>query len=286
MDLSIVIVSYNVEKLVLESISSIYKHLHDISLEIIVVDNNSTDNTIQAVTGKFPQVHIIRNMANVGFSEANNQGIKTAKGDYILLLNPDTYLTDDSLVKMLAFAKTTNNNTLLAPRLLNADLSLQISAWKDKSLLVMALELMRVFIDRYPLKNYSTPQQVENVAGAAMLFSKSVVNSIGYLDNELFWMEDFDYCYRLRKAGGSVIYSPESFIIHYGGKSSTQNLKVAYANANISKLKFYKKHFSSLNTFLAEAIIFVHITSRLLLFMFLSPFHRNSRKQFSAYTFT
>jgi GT2 family glycosyltransferase len=287
MELSIIIVSYNVEKLVLECIVSIYKYLNGTSFEIVLVDNHSADNIVDAISKQFPEVHLIKNTSNIGFSEANNQGIKVAKGDYILLLNPDTYLIDDSLKKILAYAKTLNNNTIIAPKLLNGDLSIQTSAWKDKGLAVMALELIRIFIDRYPLKDYTAPQTVENVAGAAMLFPKSIVYRIGYLDRELFWMEDFDFCYRLRQQGGRVMYFPESSIVHYGGKSSAQNLTIAYANANISKLKFYEKHSSSFRTFPAEAIIFIHITSRLLLFMVLSPFNKSFRnQQFSAYAFT
>lgn len=286
MELSIIIVSYNVEKLVLECIESIYKYLNGTLFEMILVDNNSTDNIVDTIPKQFPEVHLIKNISNVGFSEANNQGIKAAKGDYILLLNPDTYLIDDSLKKMLTYAKTLDSSTIITPQLLNTDHSIQTSVWKDKSLTVMALELLRVFIDRYPLKEYTAPQTVENVAGAAMLFPKSIIERIGYFDSELFWMEDFDFCYRLRQQGGQVIYFPESSVVHYGGKSSAQNLTLAYANANISKLKFYEKHSSAFRTFLAETIIFIHITSRLLLFMVLSPFNKNFRSQFSAYAFT
>lgn len=244
MELSIIIVSYNVKEELLKCIGSIFTYLKEIRLEIIIIDNNSSDGTVKIVNSKFPSVTCISNASNVGFSEANNQGIRVSLGDYILLLNPDIYLYDDSLKAMLDYIKTRDDNELLSPRLLNSDNTIQTSAWKDKGLFVMLLELVRIFIDEYPLNKFTTPQQVDNVAGAAMLFKRTLIGKIGFLDSELFWMEDFDYCYRLRKKGGKVIYFPGASIVHYGGKSTDKNLKIAYANANVSKLKFYKKHHS------------------------------------------
>lgn len=285
MELSIIIVSHNVKELLSECIDSIYTHLGSIEFEILIIDNNSADGTCEALRQKFNRVHIIANNSNVGFSEANNQGIRIVKGEYILLLNPDTKLIDSSLLQLLEYAKI-NRNNIIAPRLLNADGSVQVSAWKDKTLLVMKLELFRMFIDRYPLVQYNTPTEVANVAGAAMLFHRSIIDTIGNLDNNLFWMEDFDFCYRVREVGGKVIYYPASSIIHHSGASKQKNLSIAYANANISKLKFYKKHFSVFSLFMAEIIIFLHILSRLTLFALLALLNGSARKQFKAYVFT
>jgi GT2 family glycosyltransferase len=286
MELSIIIVSYNVKEVLLQCIDSIYTYLKGAEFEIIVVDNNSSDGTIEGLNAKFPEITIIKNKVNSGFSEGNNQGIKISQGDYILLLNPDVYLQDDSLKAILAYIKMQDDNVIVSPKLLNPDNSVQTSAWKDKGLPAMLAELIRIFIDTYPLNEYTGPQAVDNVAGAAMLFKKTLVNKLGYLDSELFWMEDFDFCYRLRKSGGKVIYFPGASIVHYGGKSKDKNLGIAYANANISKLKFYKKHYSAGKTFFAELIILVHIVSRLLLFLCLAPFHTKFRYRLSAYSYT
>ncbi len=286
MELSIIIVSYNVKDLLIDCIESINRFFEDISYEIIVVDNNSDDGTIDDVCLRFPQVVFIQNRHNTGFSAANNQGIKISKGDFILLLNPDTYFIDNSVKRMLDYIKSQGDNVIMSPRLLNADRSLQVSAWKDKTILVMTMELIRIFIDRYQLRSFTTPMQIDNVAGAAMLFPKTVVNNIGFLDDDIFWMEDFDFCYRLRKGGGKVMYFPGASIVHYGGGSTDRNLNIAYANANISKLKFYKKNFSFVSALLASLVILAHILSRLFFFMLLSPFHSMFRKWVKAYIYT
>ena len=285
-DLSIIIVNYNVCEYLVNCINSIYKNISGISFEIIVVDNHSLDGSIEAIKNKFPGVCLIENTDNVGFSKANNQAISVAKGNYIFLLNPDTLLLDNSILKMLTYFKKYKQNCLIAPKILNADYSLQYSAWMDKNLKVIFQEALRIFISKYSVIGIKNPFLVENVFGSAMLFSKELISSVGNLDENLFFMDDFDFCYRVRKNGGSVIYFPDCSIIHYGGKSSGNDLKLFYANDNISKLKFYKKHFSLLKYFLSSILILFHILAYSFWLLFSSWRSANHRRQLKAYLFT
>jgi GT2 family glycosyltransferase len=285
MEVSIIIVNYNVRQLVLDCISSINTFFTCVSYEIIVVDNNSTDNSVGAIKNIFPDTIIISNKANEGFSEANNQGIKAAKGKYIFLFNPDTYFIDSSVCRLMDFIKE-KGNILVTPKLLNNDRTLQYSAWKDKGLHIMFQESFRLFRSAYPLEKYTTPQRVDNVAGAAMLFPKELIEKIGYLDSNIFWMEDFDYCYRIRKAGMDIYYYPEAAIVHYSGQSSEKNLNVAYANLIISKLKFYKKHHPGFKTVLTFMFTLLHLTGYTLFLLLVSPFSGHYRKKIRPYLYT
>lgn len=286
MELSIIIVNYDVKQLILDCIRSIYTHLQCTSFEIIVVDNNSTDDSVDAISKAFPEVILIRNNTNVGFSEANNQGIRAANGNYIFLLNPDTYFIDSSICKMIDFVKAKGNSILVAPKLLNSDRTLQYSAWRDKDLYVMMQESFQLFKSVYKLERFTAPVTVDNVAGAAMLFPKELVEKAGYLDSDIFWMEDFDYCYRARKGGVLVYYYPDASIVHYGGQSSETNPKVAYSNFIISKLKFYKKHHPGFKTFLVSTFTLFHLVAYTLFLLLVSPFSRNYRKKIKPYLYT
>jgi GT2 family glycosyltransferase len=286
MDVSIIIVNYNVRQLLLECINSIYVHFNCVSFEIIVTDNNSGDGSCDAVKNAFPEVIIIRNNTNEGFSQANNQGIKASKGKYILLLNPDTCFFDSSMCRLIDFVRERGTNILVAPKLLNRDKSLQYSAWKDKGLYVMLQESLRIFKSAYKLEKYNKPVEVDNVAGAAMLFPKELVERIGYLDIDIFWMEDFDFCYRAREAGIAVYYFPGASIVHYGGQSSEKNLNIAYANSIISKLKFYKKHHPGWKTFLTFLLTLFHIIGYTLFLFIVSPFNEQYRKKIAPYFYT
>jgi GT2 family glycosyltransferase len=286
MELSIIIVNYNVKRLVLDCISSIYQQLNCVSFEIIVVDNNSTDDSSTAIKSTFSDVIVISNKLNTGFSEANNQGIKTAKGNYLFLLNPDTYLTDDSICKAIEFVKAQQNNILVAPKLLNADRTLQYSAWKDKDLSVLFCESFRFFNSSYPLESYVTPAIVDNVSGAGMLLKKELAVKVGYFDKDLFFMEDFDFCYRVRKAGEMIYYYPEASIVHLEGKSSEKEPYISYSNPIISKLKFYKKHHSGFKTLLAVLFVLGHLLGYGFFLIIASPFSSNYRKKLLPHFYT
>jgi len=288
MELSIIIVNYNVNDWLLKSIKSIYNYIQHIEFEIIVVDNNSTDDSISNLKTLYPYVIIIENNYNAGFAEANNQGIRIANGKLILMLNPDTELFDDSINKLVLFASNLNHNDLIAPCLLNSDSSIQYSTWRApnvSTILKEAFFLNYVFPNNKNIDSEISKVEVQCVSGAAMLFKKDLINKIGFLDKNLFWMDDTDFCYRVRKASGRILYFPSSRIFHHGGKSSAKNQKIVISNQILSKIKFFKKHFSFFIFFLSIWFSLIHIINRIIVFAILFPVSGFWKKE-KAYCFS
>ncbi|NTW32286.1 MAG: glycosyltransferase family 2 protein [Bacteroidetes bacterium] len=283
MELSIIIVNYNVKDWLLKSVKSIYNYIQNIEFEIIVVDNNSTDDSISNIKTLYPNINIIENQYNAGFAEANNQGIRIAKGKFILMLNPDTELSDDSINKLISRASDLSKNDICAPCLLNSDNSIQHSTWKVPgvgSVLKEALFLNYVFAkNTNKINSEKSKIEVQCVSGAAMLFRKDLINKIGFLDKDLFWMDDTDFCYRVRKAGGGIFYFPSFKIYHHCGKSAAKNQKIVISNQILSKVKFFKKHFSFFIFLLSIIFSIIHIINRIIVFALLFPIPDFWRKE-------
>lgn len=283
-DLSIIIVNFNAKNYLLACLESIHQHSKKILTETIVVDNESSDGSIDEAKRKFPETIIIQNNHNAGFSRANNQGIQLAKGKFILLLNPDTLIQPNTLETLSEHAKKLNGTYVIGPKLLNHDGSLQHSAWKYPNLFDFMLEgfyLHKLFNTiGYSQDLYTKGGKCEWVSGAAMFFA----NDKQFLFDEIFfWMDDVDFCSEARKKSTEIIYFPGAEIIHHGGKSSSGNLSIAIPNQVISKLKFWKKH-KGFFYFLTGCIIaFFFILSRTIMLLFLSPFSSLFRKKLLAY---
>jgi len=288
MTVSIIIVSYNVKEFLERCISSITRSSEKV--EIIVVDNNSNDGTLEMLKNLYPFVRIIANEKNVGFSAANNQGIALASADVIFLLNPDTELVDDSLSKLLLFLNQQKEICVVGPKLLNSDLSLQVSVWKYPSVTYLFLELF--YLHRtFNTLNYSTKKMAEcfepdALSGAALLFKRDLLQKVDGLDPLFFWMEDIDFCYRAHQTGCKIFYYPFAEIIHYSGKSSLKNQHIAISNQLISKIKFERKHGGTLTYVIALAVILLHIISRYLLLITPSLFNSSARVKRNAYYFS
>lgn len=266
-EISVVIVSYNVWPYVQACVKSVLEQ-QGVSCEIIVVDNNSADGSPALVHEKFPEATVIANTENKGFSGANNQGIKASKGNYILLLNPDTEIKQrDALVKMKTFLEGKGND-IVAPCLLNTDGSFQPSFWTSSSLCQLFLELF--YFHRFAKKaKPSAVISVKAASGAALMFNRKLTDKIGLLDENMFWMEDIDLCYRAQKAGARISYNPAIEVIHHGGKSSS-NYSVVIPNQVISKVKFYKKNGTALESLFVNVISLLFILTRLCTFAFVS----------------
>lgn len=252
--LSICIVTYNVEKYVDKCLSSLISYSsHDLDLEILVIDNHSGDHTITMIREKYPQIDLLASEENLGFSAANNVLLKKCKGDYILLLNPDTIVENGSLDMMVNYLEKHPDCGILGPKLLNEDLSLQnglrkfpnpwISFIKNSPL--KHLKVFKRYVDQGHMRHYDLNQSgiVDQVSGAAFMFSRAVFNRLGPLDSQFFiYFEEVDYCKRAYLDGFHVYYLAETQIIHFGGKSAkSANIKMMYIYLH-SQLKYYKKH--------------------------------------------
>lgn len=288
--LSVVIVSYNVCDYVIEGIGSLYK-FSNFPLQIIVVDNNSSDNTVELVKQKFPDVFIIANKDNRGFSAANNQGFEICTGDYILMFNPDALLVNFSINKMMEeIGKHEKNNFLYGPKLINTDDSIQTSCWKFPSPLQHLLELFflntffntTLYKEGY-LKGISS---VDFLSGAFVLMNRNTLKKLNGLDVNLFWMDDVDLCKRNLELGGQNIYYPLTVVKHHIGQSSKKNQNMVISNQIISKLKFYKKHKQYFYFYSSVPILFSQILTRIPLFLFLGIIKRSYLLKAKAYFYT
>lgn len=231
MDLSIIIVSYNTRKLTLDAIKSVIKDTSIKKKEIIVVDNGSTDRSNEAVRNfqfTIPNLRLIENNNNLGFSKANNQGIRIAKGKYILLLNSDTRVKKGSFKKLLDFAKKHPDAGVVGARLLNKDGSIQESCFNFPTI--------KCAINQYWLHKGSSlakytpkdkrPVEVDSVIGAAFLITPKALKKLGGLDERyFFYYEDLAYCREVRKKGLKVYYLPSAKVIHYHGASGKKSVE-------------------------------------------------------------
>lgn len=242
LNLSIVIVSFNTEKLLFECLSSLQKNSKKSSLqkEIIVIDNNSLDSSVQMIEEKFPEVILIKNNRNLGFAKANNQGIKIARGNYVLLLNSDTKVKESELKKLMDFADEQENIGVIGPRLLNSDESIQPSVFHFPTISRAIKEYW--LGEKEEFEKY-TPRgeqaiEVEAVVGAAMLIPKVVFDKVGLLNERYFmYFEDIDFCRRVKEAGLKVIYYPQTSVIHYhGGSGKAVDSKVGSFLIQSSKI--------------------------------------------------
>jgi O-antigen biosynthesis protein len=254
MDLTVIIVSYNVRHFLEQCLHSVKKASEKTDCEIFVVDNNSADGSCSMVISQFPEVKLIRNLYNAGFSVANNQAIKLSKGKFILLLNPDTLVEEDTFTRCITFmnghsdagaigVKMINGNGKLLPESKRALPTPGTAFFKMSGLSVLFPRSQK--FNRYYLGHLdsSTTSEAEIISGAFMFIRKEALEKTGLLDETFFmYGEDIDLSYRLLKAGYKNYYFPEVKIIHYKGESTKGNINyiVHFYNAMII---FVKKHY-------------------------------------------
>ncbi len=259
MKLSIVIVNYNVRYFLEQCLYAAQKAAAKVSSEIIVVDNDSVDGSCQMVEEKFPEVQLISNKENVGFSRANNQAIRIAKGEYILLLNPDTVVEEDSFLKIVAFMDRTPDAGGLGVKMIDGKGRFlpeskrglptpEVAFWKIFGFSRLFPHSKR--FSQYHLGYLDNDQvhEIEVLAGAFMLLRRETLDKVGLLDEDYFmYGEDIDLSYRITLGGYKNYYYPETTIIHYKGESTKKgsiNYVRVFYNAMII---FARKHFSKGN---------------------------------------
>lgn len=263
MDLSIVVVNWNTRELLAQCLGSIPAAVGELSCEIIVVDNASTDGSPAMVRSCFPWVTLIENKENLGFVRASNQAIALSRGRYVLLLNSDTVAPPQALARLVDFMDHQMDAGAAGPKLLNPDGSFQASYAHFPTLLSESLSaagLNRWLYGPYhpspPPRLNETRQAVDWVQGACLLVRRAALDAIGPLD-EGFWMysEETDLCYRIHQAGWNVYYLPDVEIIHFGGASSRQRKPESVAHLYRSKLRFFRKYRRPFQAHLLRAVI-------------------------------
>ena len=249
-DLAVIIVSWRVKDLLKDCLESIYRFTQGVSFEVIVVDNDSGDGTVEMVGENFPEVKLVKSRLNLGFAKASNLGLKIAAARHYLLLNPDTRLASNVLEPVVKYLDEHEQTGILGVQLLNYDKTIQPSvrrfpSWTDH--LAMMFKLHHF----WPLKkylaldfDYGREAEVEQVMGAFLAISGPAFKQAGYLDEKYYiWFEEVDYCRRVQAANFKVRYWPAVSLIHYGGQSFKQGFgfKKQWIFSK-SRLRYILKH--------------------------------------------
>lgn len=279
-DLSIIIVSYNVSNLLRECLSSVYEHQDGLSLEIFVVDNASNDDSVQMVAGEFPQVNLIANTANRGFAAANNQAIRQVSGRYTLLLNPDTVILSGALGRLVQVLDENPQVGIVGPKLLNKDGSLQASCSSFPNLINYSIysfasyrlipkhsRIFPLFLEGW---DHSYSANIHGfLLGAAIMVRTSLWEKIGILDEGFFvYSEEKDLCYRAIQAGCNIHFDHLALVIHYGGQSSKTVERESLIYLYDSLSRFIYLYYSEWYAALLIGILYLGLLAKYVLFSF------------------
>jgi GT2 family glycosyltransferase len=285
MQLSVIIVNFNTYELTCNCIRSIYEHTTGIEYEIIIVDNAPKQNFEASFKSLFPSIKYLRSERNIGFGSANNLGIEQAAGKYLLLINSDTLVFDDSLVRCLQFMETPSSADigLLGCKLLNEDHSYQSSFYPYlrnnvwNFLITNNLILYKLFGVQHKYGETNNILQVGDVSGAFMFLRKEVVQKVRAFDPDFFlYCEETEWCRERIAKHFRIIYYPQAAIIHYGGKSAPQNIMYIQAKLSLC-LVWYKKGWISYIFFIIAS--WLNALANLICLPFLKSNDRESVKQ-------
>jgi GT2 family glycosyltransferase len=255
-DLSVCIVNWNTRDDLARCLASLQHGQGDLEYEVWVVDNGSTDGSVERVQTQFPTVHLLRNAANVGFSAANNQALRACRGRYALLLNPDTLVHDGALGRLVGFLDRHPEAGVVGVKLLNPDGSVQYSCRTFPTLgavLFRGTPFGRLFPRNRSTRDYlmqdwqhEEVRTVDWVSGAGLAVRRSVWEQVGLLDERFFmYCEDMDFCQRVHQAGWRVYYFPGAVVTHVIGRSSDQNLRAMILAFHRSMYLYYDKHYGA-----------------------------------------
>jgi GT2 family glycosyltransferase len=273
---SIVIVNHNGGNVLESCLESVRRETVETAYETIIVDNASTDESMQMVSDSFPEVRQIRNTGNAGFASANNQGIAVARGPFVLLLNPDTVICDRAIDRVLAFLRQHPEAGVAGCRLRFPDGRIQMSVGAFPS--VREVFLMSTFLYLLLPRNYvimrrgsfvfdpDREREVDYLCGAFLMIRRSLIDTIGVLDPQFFmYSEEVDFCRRARESGAGVWYTPAGTVMHYwGGMSAVSRKGVVWLVA--SQFLYYRKYHRGAERFLLEALRITGLGLRVLVY--------------------
>lgn len=286
-DVSVVIVNWNVKDILRRCLQSLYRHTHDLNLEVFVIDNASSDGSVDMIRDEFPQVKLIANTQNAGFGRAQNQGIRQASGKYICIFNPDTAIADNVFRKMYDWMEWPEHAKvgLLGPKLLYADGRLQPNIKRFPSAISQMIILLKCHhilgwfgpVARYLAKDfdYAKEQSVDQMMGACIFARSEALHALNGFDEDFWiWFEDVDLCKRSQEHGWENWYTPTISIMHHEGKSFGQILSPKKQRYFNTSLKVYaRKYFNvpsriiisiliPVSLFLSYIVSWLHIKPR------------------------
>ena len=268
-DVSISIVTWNAKDYLQKCLNSIYENIGNITFEIIVVDNASTDATVSMVKTQFPSVILIENKNNLGYGSANNQAIKISKREYILILNPDTIIFNDSIQRLVEFLDQNPKVGAVGPKIVNPDGSIQFECARNFPTPITEFYVLTTLYKRFPKSkifgkylmsywNHNDQREVELLAGACFLIRRKVFDEVGLFDENFFmYTEETDLFYRIKQKGWKVYYFPSAKIEHLWGKSTEQLPYAMAVEARRTMELFFEKHYGLLAAIVHRLIVAV-----------------------------
>lgn len=274
--LSVAIVNYNGGALLLRTLRSLYDTTAGLDLETFVVDNGSTDDSLESVRREFPSVQIIENGANLGFAAANNRALRQARGRYLLLLNPDVELRPGAVQTTLDYLEAHPDVGIVGPRVLLPDGRLDKPCRRSfktpaiyfyKTVGLSALFPHSPRFNRYYMGYLPEDQltEVDAVIGAFLMIRRECMEQIGLLDERFFiYCEDEDWCFRAKKAGWKVVYNPQAVVVHHKGSSTRRRRLRMVIEWHRAIFQFHRKNMAADYSPLVNGLVYLGMGLRLL----------------------
>jgi GT2 family glycosyltransferase len=277
-DLGIVIVNYNTHELLRKCLQSVFGSKTNFFYEVLVSDNGSRDGSVAMIKREFPQVKLIENNANLGFSKGNNVAIKQATGRLILLLNSDTEVQPDTFDLSIRYMDQHPSVGIMGCKILLPDGSPDLAArrkFPNPANAFLRLFGLKKWSDYNITTSLDQESEVDSVVGAYLLIRRSVIARIGLLDEEFFmYGEDLDWCWRAKEAGYTVMYYPAPVIMHHKSASAKAVPFRMIQAAHRAMKVFYRKHYAGQHTWLFNQFIYTGITLRMYLILLLNLFRK------------
>ncbi len=280
--LSIIMVSYNTAKYIRRALDSLYRETQLTYFEVIVVDNNSTDNSVALLRQQFPQVHLIASEQNPGFAGGVRQGVEQASGEYLLLLNPDTVILNAAVDRLMHFAELYPENGIWGGVTLNNDMSINTQhAWEmlnARNLLFSALGLSKLFKNScfFNSANYGcwkrdSVKTVDITSGCFFLTTRALWDQLDGLDAGFFmYAEEADYCLRAKALGYQPIVTPDASIVHHGGVSHA-NFSGKLTKLLKGKVELINRHIKPAKRPLYRGLLWLYVLNKLALYTLFKP---------------
>jgi GT2 family glycosyltransferase len=265
-DVSVIIVNWNLKELLRRCIDSVHRHAGDLSVEIIVVDNGSSDGSPEMLAAEFPGVTMIGNPENAGFAKASNQGMAAVGGRYLFLLNNDATLFDGALPLMVGYMDSHPDTGICGPRVVNGDGTLQVYS---RGFYPSIPRILGQFflpgrlrhpggkaLGLYEFEDKMEVREFDWLSGCAMLARRRAVEAVGYMDAAVFmYCEDIDWCYRMKRAGWKVIYLPQAQVEHLGGQSMKMQQGAAVGSHAAGLVAFYSRYHGAAASTVFRAVL-------------------------------
>lgn len=293
-DLSIIVVTYNSRNYIGNCLSSIFKAVSNLSSEVIIVDNNSQDGTIDYIKRYFQDLKLIVNKENLGFAFAVNQGIKASQGSHILLLNPDTVVNPDTISCMLDFIDKKEKCGAIGCLIKNTDGSIQPSFGNFPSIITEFFQNLGLYklipkgrvipYNIFTRHKFKKIHRVDWAGGSCLMLKKEAINKVGLLDENFFlYLEEVDWCYRAYKMGFKIFFFPNVFTIHHLRKSAEKNLEKAVISETESLIYYFKKHYPEKKQRSLKRLIKFKCFLQIIRWSFMSLFGLKNKKYIDIY---